>query len=102
MLRGYYVYIVASRKRGTIYVGVTNDLVRRVYEHREGLVDGFTKTHGCTHLVWFATHEDIEAAILHEKRLKKWLRPWKDTLIEQTNPDWRDLWWEIIGPQGQG
>jgi putative endonuclease len=102
MLRSYYVYIVANRKRGTIYTGVTNDLVRRVYEHREGLVDGFTKTHDCKHLVWFATHEDIQAAIAHEKRLKKWLRPWKDDLIEQANPEWRDLWWEIIGPQGQG
>lgn len=96
MGRSYFVYIVTNRRHGALYAGVTNDLLRRVHEHREGLVDGFSKTHGCKHLVWFAVHEDIEAAIRHEKRLKKWLRPWKDALIEETNPDWRDLWWEII------
>jgi putative endonuclease len=102
MEREYYVYIVANRKHGAIYTGVTNDLVRRVHEHREGVVDGFTREHGCKHLVWFETHTDIDAAIQREKRIKKWLRTWKDELIEATNPDWRDLWWEIIGPQPQG
>ncbi|MHA6731300.1 GIY-YIG nuclease family protein [Devosia sp. A369] len=97
MGQSYFVYIVANRRHGTIYVGVTNDLIRRVHEHREGVVDGFTKEHGCKQLVWFAPHGDIEAAILHEKRLKKWLRPWKDQLIEAQNPDWRDLWWDITG-----
>jgi len=96
MGRSYGVYIVANRKRGTLYTGVTNDLPRRIHEHREGVVDGFTRQHGCRHLVWFAMHEDVEAAILHEKRLKKWRRAWKEALIEETNPDWRDLWWDII------
>ncbi|WP_240233906.1 GIY-YIG nuclease family protein [Devosia lacusdianchii] len=95
----YYVYILANRKRGTLYVGVTNDLVRRTHEHREGVAAGFTKRHGCKHLVWFETHTDIEAAILREKRVKTWLRPWKEELVEASNPDWRDLWWDIIGPQ---
>ena len=102
MQRSYFVYIVASRKHGTLYTGVTNDLVRRTSEHREGLIPGFSKTHGCRHLVWFEVHEDINEAIVREKRVKKWLRQWKDALIEADNPYWRDLWWEIIGPQGQG
>jgi putative endonuclease len=95
----YFVYIMANRKHGTLYTGVTNDLLRRTSEHREGLVPGFTKTHGCKTLVWFEPHDDIEFAITREKRIKKWPRPWKDRLIEEQNPDWRDLWWEIIGPQ---
>ena len=88
----YYVYILANRQRGTLYVGVTNDLVRRAYEHREGLVDGFTKTRGVKMLVFFEPHDDIEHAIAHEKRLKRWRRAWKVQLIELTNPDWRDLY----------
>lgn len=99
MEQSYFVYIVANRKRGVVYTGVTNDLLRRTYEHREGLFDGFTRKHGCKHLVWFETHADISIAIQREKRIKKWLRVWKDELIETTNPDWRDLWWDIIGPQ---
>jgi putative endonuclease len=95
MERTYFVYIVANRKHGAIYTGVTNDLVRRTYEHREGLVEGFTKTHGCKHLVWYEVYQDIEAAILQEKRIKKWLRGWKEELIETVNPDWRDLWGDI-------
>lgn len=91
MGQSYFVYILANRRHGTLYVGVTNDLVRRVHEHKEGVAGGFTKKHSCTHLVWFATHD--------EKRLKKWHRDWKEQLIEEQNPDWRDLWWDIIGPQ---
>jgi len=102
MERTYFVYIVASRKRGTVYTGVTNDLVRRTHEHREGLVPGFTKQHSCKRLVWFETHEDIEAAILREKQVKGWRRVWKDELIEASNPDWRDLWWEIIARSREG
>ncbi|ODT81459.1 MAG: endonuclease [Pelagibacterium sp. SCN 64-44] len=97
MERSYSVYIVANRKRGTLYTGVTNDLPRRIHEHREGVVEGFTCQHGCKHLVWFEMHEDVEAAILSEKRIKKWRRAWKEALIEATNPDWRDLWWDIVG-----
>ncbi len=88
----YYVYILASRQRGTLYVGVTNDLVRRAYEHREGLVDGFTKTRGVKTLLFFEPHDDIEHAIAHEKQLKRWRRAWKVRLIERDNPDWRDLY----------
>ena len=96
MERSYAVYIMANRRHGTIYTGVTNDLIRRVQEHREGQFDGFTKQNGCTHLVWFDTTDDIEADIAHEKRIKKWRRSWRDALIEKTNPHWRDLWWDII------
>ena len=99
MERSYYVYLVNNRKHGALYTGVTNDLIRRTHEHREGLVEGFSKRHGCKRLVWFETHTSIEAAITREKQLKKWLRSWKDALIERGNPEWRDLWWEIIGPQ---
>ena len=88
----YYVYILASRPNGTLYVGVTNDLVRRAYEHREGLVDGFTKTHGVKTLVYFEVHDDIERAITREKRLKHWRRARKLQLIERDNPDWCDLY----------
>ena len=88
----YYTYILANRRRGTVYVGVTNDLIRRAYEHREGLVDGFTKTRGVKTLVFFEGHDDIEHAIAHEKRLKRWRRAWKVQLIERGNPDWRDLY----------
>ena len=88
----YYVYILASKERGTLYVGVTNDLMRRVYEHKEGLVEGFSKRHGVKRLVYFETHESIEAAILQEKRLKRWRRDWKIELVERDNPHWVDLY----------
>ncbi|NGP17108.1 GIY-YIG nuclease family protein [Devosia chinhatensis] len=88
---------MVNRKNGTDYTGVTNDLVRRTYEHREGLAPGFTKTNGCKRLVWYETHDDISEAILREKRIKRWLRAWKVRLIEEQNPDWNDLWWEITG-----
>ena len=83
----YYVYILASKERGTLYVGVTND-----YEHKEGLVEGFSKRHGVKRLVYCETHESIEAAILQEKRLKRWRRDWKIELIERDNPHWVDLY----------
>ncbi|MFK4810187.1 GIY-YIG nuclease family protein [Devosia sp. ZW T5_3] len=97
MGKTYFVYIMASRKHGTVYTGVTNDLVRRAYEHREGLVQGFTQEHACKRLVWFEAHGDIDQAILREKRIKDWKRDWKERLIEERNPDWADLWWEIGG-----
>ncbi len=93
----YFTYIMANRKHGTLYTGVSNDLVRRAHEHREGLVPGFTRTHGCKTLVWYEVHERIENAITREKRIKTWHRAWKERLIEEANPDWRDLWWEITG-----
>ena len=88
----YYVYILASKERGTLYVGVTNDLMRRVYEHKEGLAEGFSMRHGVKRLVYFETHDSIEAAILQEKRLKRWRRDWKIELVERDNPHWVDLY----------
>jgi len=88
----FYVYFLASKLGGTLYVGVTNDLVRRVYEHKEGSVEGFTKKYGVTRLVFFEAHSDVEAAILREKQIKKWNRAWKVRLIEEKNPNWDDLY----------
>jgi putative endonuclease len=88
----YYIYIMASKRNGTLYVGVTNDLVRRVYEHREGQADGFTKKYAVKTLVYFEQHEDIAQALQREKNLKHWRRAWKIDLIEKTNPDWHDLY----------
>jgi len=92
---GYFVYILASRQGGTLYVGVTSDLVRRVAEHREDAVAGFTQRYGVKQLVRYEAHDSIEAAIRREKRLKKWPRAWKVALIETANPQWRALWAEI-------
>jgi putative endonuclease len=93
--RSYWVYILASRIGGTLYIGVTNDLVRRVYEHRSKIVAGFTKRYGVARLVYFEQFSDIENAIRREKRLKKWDRAWKIRLIEESNPDWIDLYPKI-------
>jgi putative endonuclease len=82
---------------GTLYVGVTNDLVRRIYEHREGLAEGFTRQYGVKTLVWFETSPSIEAAIAHEKQIKNWKREWKLELIEETNPEWIDLYPGLLG-----
>lgn len=87
----YYVYILASQKHGTLYVGVTNNLIRRVYEHREHLVESFTKRHGVSKLVYFEEYDSIEFAILREKRLKSRNRDWKIRLVEENNPEWIDL-----------
>jgi putative endonuclease len=88
----YYVYLLASKKHGTLYLGVTNDLVRRVYEHRTKAVEGFTKRYAVDKLVWFEIHDNVEAAITREKELKKWRRDWKIRLIEEQNPEWTDLY----------
>ena len=88
----YFVYLLASGKHGTLYLGVTNDLVRRVYEHRTKAVPGFSARYGVDRLVWFETHEAIEGAIVREKKLKKWRRDWKIRLIEESNPEWVDLY----------
>jgi putative endonuclease len=91
------LYILASRPNGTLYTGVTGDLVRRIWEHRSGFVEGFTKRYRVRRLVYFELHENIEEAINREKRIKKWRRAWKIDLIEESNPRWRDLWPTIIG-----
>jgi putative endonuclease len=92
---GYYVYILASRKDGAIYIGVTSDIVRRVYEHRIKAVPGFTSKYDITRLVWFEIYDDPESAISREKELKKWWRSWKIQLIEAQNPQWNDLYESI-------
>jgi putative endonuclease len=97
MEKSPFVYIMASKRNGTLYTGVTSDLVKRVWEHREGRVDGFTKRYGVKRLVYFEPHGDMYAAITREKQIKKWSREWKVRLIEAMNPEWRDLWETIIG-----
>ena len=87
----YYVYILASRRNGTLYVGVTNDLNRRLYEHKNSIIEGFSKKYRITSLVYFESGIDATAAIKREKQLKKWNRQWKIDLIEKSNPDWNDL-----------
>ena len=96
--RSYYVYILASKIGGTLYIGVTNDLIRRVAEHKLQLVESFTKEYSVVKLVYFEQFGDPENAIKREKRLKKWKRDWKIALIEKDNPDWNDLYPEIAGP----
>jgi putative endonuclease len=91
----YFVYILASQRNGTLYVGVTNDLIRRVQEHREGLVEGFTRRYRVKLLVFYEGHQDIREAITREKRIKRWRRDWKLQLIERSNPRWRDLWLDL-------
>ena len=90
------VYILASKRNGTLYVGVTSNLLRRVRQHRNDLVEGFTKRYGVHRLVWHESHETMESAILREKSVKGWKRTWKLALIEKGNPDWRDLYEELV------
>ena len=100
MARGGYVYILTNRPYGTLYVGVTSDLIKRIYQHRTGQTGGFTARYGLTRLVYYEAHAEMAAAILREKRIKRWQRAWKIELIESANPDWRDLWPEITGDRG--
>ena len=90
------VYILASRRNGTLYAGVTSDLVKRIWEHKSDLVDGFTKRYGVHVLVWFEVHETMVSAIAKEKAIKEWKRTWKLKLIEGSNPDWRDLYPDLL------
>lgn len=87
-----FVYLMASRLNGTLYLGVTSNLIQRAYQHREGLGDGFSKEHGCKMLVWFEAHDELQDARLRELQIKKWKREWKLRLIERENPDWLDLY----------
>ncbi len=97
------VYILASRRNGTLYMGVTSDLIKRIYEHKHDSVDGFTKTYRMHTLVWYEQHETMASAILREKQLKKWNRAWKLRLIESMNSEWRDLWEDVTGsPPSRG
>ena len=101
-MRGTWVYILASKRNGTLYVGVTSDLRRRMEEHKQGLIEGFTKKYGVKRLVWVERHESIAAAIQREKTIKKYPRRWKLNLIERLNPQWRDLseTWDVRVRQG--
>jgi putative endonuclease len=92
----YYVYLLASKRHGTLYLGVTNDIVRRGYEHRTKAVEGFSSRYGVTRLVWFEIYDDAPTAIAREKQIKKWHRDWKIRLIEEQNPDWEDLYPGIV------
>ena len=92
MDKTFYVYMLASARYGTLYLGVTSDLIKRVWEHREGVVDGFTRKHEVKHLVWYETHADAISAITREKQIKKWSRAWKINLIQKDNPYWQDLY----------
>ena len=95
MERGY-VYIMASSRNGTLYVGVTVDLVKRAWEHRNGLVAGFTRKYGCKLLVWYEAFDDLQEARRRELQMKKWKRLWKLSAVEQMNPDWQDLYPTIL------
>ena len=90
-----YVYILASGRNGTLYIGVTSDLIGRVWQHKNNVVDGFTKKYAVHHLVWAEPHASMESAITREKALKSWHRQWKIRIIEQINPEWRDLYHEL-------
>jgi putative endonuclease len=90
------VYIMASKKNGTLYVGVTSNPAKRVFEHKSDLVEGFTKKYGVHLLAYLETHEDMQGAIVREKQIKKWKRDWKIDLIESTNPNWQDLSGELV------
>ena len=97
----YFVYMLASQRNGTLYVGVSNDLLRRVWQHKQGTADGFTKRYKVNLLVWFEETESVEAAIQREKQLKKWRRQWKLELIEASNPYWRDRYADLLDGLGK-
>jgi putative endonuclease len=95
-MESYFVYILASKQNGTLYIGVTGDLIRRISEHKDELIEGFTKKYHVHHLVYFEQHSHIEQAIEREKQLKKWNRQWKINLIEKENPTWKDLFDDLL------
>ncbi|NBX03295.1 MAG: GIY-YIG nuclease family protein [Alphaproteobacteria bacterium] len=97
MSHNYYVYMLANEFNGTLYIGVTNDLIRRVSEHKAGIVKGFTQKHGVKNLVYYEHTGDVNAAIVREKQLKNWHRDWKKNLIERENPHWNDLYPALLG-----
>ena len=96
MEKHFYVYILASDRNGTLYNGVTSNLIQRIWQHREKQVEGFSKKYAVQKLVWFEQHENAESAIAREKQIKKWNRDWKIRLIEETNPYWNDLYSSIV------
>jgi len=99
-MKNFYVYMLSSRRNGTLYTGITSDLIKRMYEHKNGLADGFTKKYGVHNLVWYEIHHSPESAIQKEKQLKKWRRAWKLELIEKHNSAWKDLYGDLLGEPG--
>ena len=96
MDKQFYTYILASQRNGTLYVGVTSNIIKRIWEHKNKVVEGFTKKYGVANLVYYEVHQTAEAAIAREKRLKFWQRQWKLELIEKHNPEWKDLYEKIV------
>jgi putative endonuclease len=94
-MKNFYVYILCSKRNGTLYTGITSNLIKRVYEHKNNLADGFTKAYAVHHLVWYEMHQTAETAITREKQIKAWKRAWKLRLIEESNPEWTDLYENI-------
>ena len=97
MAKQFYVYILASKRNGTLYTGVTSDLIQRVWQHKNNMVEGFTKKYNVKTLVYYEVHESAESALTREKRIKRWRRAWKLRLIEDNNPEWKDLYEQIVG-----
>jgi len=95
-MKTYCVYMMANKYNNVLYLGITNNLIRRVYEHKNNLVDGFTKKYDCHKLVWYQQTNDIESAITQEKRMKKWKREYKENVIKELNPAWRDLYKDLL------
>ncbi len=95
-MKSSWIYIITNKRNGTLYTGVTSNLEARIWEHRTGFRPGFARKHGCKQLVWFETHGDIMEAIAREKRIKRWRREWKLNLIEKENPEWVDLYDDLI------
>jgi len=96
-MSNYYVYIMANKSNSTLYIGMSNNLIKRVFEHKEGFVEGFTKKYNCHKLVWYMETENVDSAILQEKKMKKWKREYKENVIKKMNPEWKDLYEEIVG-----
>jgi putative endonuclease len=96
MEKAFCVYILASARNGTLYIGVTSNLIQRIWQHKEGIIGGFTKEHDVKQLVWYEQHENAESAIRREKQIKKWKREWKVRLVETDNPYWNDRYSEIV------
>jgi putative endonuclease len=99
-MKYFFVNILCSKRNGTLYTGVTSDLIKRIYEHKNDLADGFTRKYGIHHLVWYEMHRSAETAIPREKQIKKWNRRWKLDLIEKINPNWNDIYDELINSTG--
>ncbi|MEW6530882.1 MAG: GIY-YIG nuclease family protein [Thermodesulfobacteriota bacterium] len=100
MRKQFFVYILATQRNGTLYTGVTSNLIQRVWQHKQGLVKGFTEKYHVKKLVYYEIHDTAESAITREKQIKKWLRAWKLELIEEFNPDWKDLYEDVVSYTG--